>query len=33
MASGCLARAACPVGAGYYYEAAQLRFHMAALSL
>ena len=33
MASGCLARAACPVGTAYRYEAAQLRFHMAALSL
>jgi ferredoxin len=33
MVSGCLARAACPVGADYRYEDAQLRFHMAALSL
>ncbi|MCQ4629316.1 ferredoxin [Shinella sp. CPCC 100929] len=33
MASGCLARAACPVGAIYRYNDAQLRFHMAALSL
>lgn len=33
MAAGCLARAACPVGAAYRYEEAQLRFHMAALSL
>lgn len=33
MAAGCLARAACPVGAGYRYGADQLRFHMAALSL
>lgn len=33
MLSGCLARAACPVGAQYRYEEAQLRFHMAALSL
>lgn len=33
MASGCLARAACPVGTAYRYNDAQLRFHMAALSL
>lgn len=33
MARGCLARAACPVGAEYRYEDTQLRFHMAALSL
>jgi hypothetical protein len=33
MASGCRARAACPVGEAYRYEEAQLRFHMAALSL
>lgn len=33
MVAGCLARAACPVGAAYRYEDAQLRFHMAALSL
>ena len=33
MFSGCLARAACPVGAAYRYDDAQLRFHMAALSL
>lgn len=33
MSAGCLARAACPVGAAYRYDAAQLRFHMAALSL
>lgn len=33
MPSGCLARAACPVGAQYRYNDAQLRFHMAALSL
>jgi hypothetical protein len=33
MLRGCLARAACPVGAEYRYEDAQLRFHMAALSL
>ena len=33
MVSGCLARAACPVGAGCRYNDAQLRFHMAALSL
>lgn len=30
---GCLARVACPVGADYRYGDAQLRFHMAALSL
>ncbi len=33
MLSGCLARAACPVGAEHRYDDAQLRFHMAALSL
>jgi len=33
MVLGCLARAACPVGADYRYGDAQLRFHMAALSL
>ena len=33
MASGCLARADCPVGAEYRYSGDQLRFHMAALSL
>lgn len=33
MAGGCLARNACPVGAGYRYPAAQLAFHMAALQL
>ncbi|AOF90540.1 4Fe-4S dicluster domain-containing protein [Sinorhizobium sp. RAC02] len=33
MGSGCLARAACPVGAAYRYNDSQLRFHMAALSL
>lgn len=33
MAFGCLSRAACPVGAAYRYEDAQLGFHMAALSL
>ena len=33
MAAGCLSRAACPVGAAYRYDADQLRFHMAALSL
>ena len=33
MLSGCLARAACPIGSGYRYTDAQLRFHMAALSL
>lgn len=33
MGSGCLARAACPVGAAYRYNGDQLRFHMAALSL
>jgi hypothetical protein len=31
MASGCIARNACPVGAGYRYPVEQLRFHMAAL--
>lgn len=33
MASGCLARNACPVGSEHRYSAAQLRFHMAALTL
>lgn len=33
MVLGCLARAACPVGADHRYSDAQLRFHMAALSL
>jgi hypothetical protein len=33
MRAGCLARAACPVGAVYRYNDSQLRFHMAALSL
>ena len=33
MASGCLARNACPVGAGYRYSVEQLAFHMAALQL
>ncbi len=33
MATGCLAREACPVGAGYRYCAEQLRFHMAALGV
>jgi ferredoxin len=32
MGSGCLARNACPVGVGYRYETAQMRFHMQALS-
>lgn len=31
MATGCLAREACPVGAAYRYPAGQLRFHMQAL--
>ena len=31
MQAGCLARAACPVGADYRYPPGQLRFHMAAL--
>lgn len=31
MTQGCLARNACPVGRQYRYDAAQLRFHMAAL--
>jgi len=31
MTTGCLARNACPVGASYRYEPAQLRFHMQAL--
>jgi len=30
VVSGCLARDACPVGRDYRYEAAQIRFHMAA---
>ena len=33
MAGGCFARAACPVGYDFRYNEAQLRFHMAALSL
>ncbi len=33
MVGGCLARAACPVGSDFRYNGAQLRFHMAALSL
>lgn len=33
MTVGCLARAACPVGAEYRYVDDQLRFHMDALSL
>lgn len=33
LRGGCLARAACPVGATYRYGDDQLRFHMAALSL
>lgn len=33
MTEGCLARAACPVGAGYRYGDEQLAFHMAALNL
>ncbi|GAC1040758.1 ferredoxin [Rhizobium sp. No.120] len=33
MVGGCLARNACPVGAGYRYPAEQLAFHMAALQL
>lgn len=33
MTSGCLARAACPVGSMYRYPEAQLRFHMEALRL
>ena len=32
MVSGCIARNACPVGAGYRYPVGQLRFHMEALS-
>ncbi|MBL0373178.1 4Fe-4S dicluster domain-containing protein [Rhizobium sp. KVB221] len=32
LASGCLARNACPVGAEYRYPDEQLRFHMAALA-
>lgn len=32
MRTGCIARNACPVGAGYRYPDQQLRFHMAALS-
>ncbi|MDO9418716.1 ferredoxin [Pararhizobium sp.] len=31
MTGGCLARAACPVGADYRYSPEQLQFHMAAL--
>lgn len=31
MVHGCVARNACPVGAGYRYHQEQLRFHMAAL--
>jgi ferredoxin len=33
IALGCMARAACPVGAAFRYPPAQLAFHMAALSL
>lgn len=33
MRDGCIARAACPVGAAYRYPEAQLGFHMAALKL
>ena len=33
MVGGCLARNACPIGAGYRYPAEQLAFHMAALQL
>lgn len=33
LALGCRSRDACPVGRGYRYPTAQLRFHMAALSL
>ncbi len=33
LAEGCRSREACPVGRGYRYSAAQLRFHMAALRL
>lgn len=33
MTGGCAARGACPVGAEYRYPPAQLRFHMAALTL
>ncbi len=33
LQTGCLARAACPVGAQYRYDTPQLRFHMAALTL
>lgn len=32
MTSGCVARAACPVGVGHRYGAAQIRFHMAAFA-
>lgn len=32
MTSGCMARAACPVGVGHRYGAAQIRFHMAAFA-
>jgi hypothetical protein len=31
-AAGCLARAACPVGAGYHYGEAQANFHVAAFA-
>jgi hypothetical protein len=31
LASGCIARNACPVGAGYRYPVEQLGFHMVAL--
>jgi hypothetical protein len=30
MASGCLARRACPVGKDYVYDPAQMQFHMTA---
>ncbi|WP_426227923.1 ferredoxin [Pararhizobium sp. DWP3-4] len=33
MAGGCIARNACPAGAGYRYPAEQLHFHMASLGL
>ncbi|MDF1778330.1 MAG: ferredoxin [Rhizobiaceae bacterium] len=33
LQSGCLARNACPVGAGYRYNVDQIRFHMQALEL
>lgn len=32
MASGCMARAACPVGVEHRYGVAQIRFHMAAFA-